>query len=468
MGETSFNYGKNKGGGARSLGVDAFIKNRTRAGFEDNRLGVKQLKDEGELTIWLHTKAEIEVVWKHPWRKRVEVEDKKTGRKEWKVFYSPIVSHERPIEVGGELQDAVMLHQRRRKKGERVYPPSDPFGKLCEAVFQEVRAGRLPFTEPLVEFRADRRDECVLYRAADFYGGFDERDLDEEEAEAARAAGVYLKDAWKQSLLASAFYVFCGVNDADPSGGQKVITLPDSVGRRIQKAVEGAIKDFGPVKGDPTKTPYPIKLVYDEDAKAAADKYAARALCGREPSAEVREMITEEEPADTADEVAPYDPDELRAQIEAHAVAPKVLLPLLDACFPPSKGGKKGAVADEKKAPPARVPMYSCDHCDEDEEARTLAATDEACPKCGAQYDLAAEPARLKTRPCLACKAQVPLGAPGVEVKCPSCGVEHLETAGVRGPSAWARVAAPEPKAEEKVVGRRGGSRKKAGDAPAG
>lgn len=468
MGDSSFNYGHNRGGGARSLGVDAFIKNRTRAGFEDNRLGVKQLKDEGELTIWLHTKAAIEVVWKHPWRVRKEVEDKKTGRKEWKVFYSPIVSHERPVEVGGELQDAVMLHQRRRKKGERVYPPSDPFGRLCEAIFQEVRAGRLPFTEPLVEFKADRRDECVLYRAADFYGGFDERDLSEEEAEAARAAGVYLKDAWKQSLLASAFYVFCGVNDADPSGGQKVITLPDSVGRRIQKAVEGAIKDFGPVKGDPTKTPYPIKLIYDEDAKAAADKYAARALCGREPTAEVREMIVDEEPADTADEVAPYDPDELRAQIEAHTVATKVLLPLLDACFPPSKGRAKSEPSKADKAPAKSEPEFSCDHCDEDEEARTLAATDEACPKCGALYDLSQDPARLKTRPCLECKTQVPLGPPGQGIACPKCGLVHVEQDGVRGPAAWARIEPAAAKAEEKVVGRRGARTKKAGDAKAG
>ena len=469
MGETSFNYGANyQRGSARALGVDAFIKNRTRAAFEDNRISEKQLKDEGSITFWLHTRAPIEVMWCHPWRVRKELEDKKSGRKEWRVFFSRLVSHEPPTEVGGELKDLVMQNQRRRKKGVRAYPPTDAFGKFCEAVFQEVRAGRIPFTEPLVEWKADRRDETVLLRAADFYGGFDERDLDDDEAEAARAAGVYLKEAWKNSVLATARYVFCGVNDADLAGGQKVFDFNDAIGRKIQRAVEGAIKDFGPEKGDPTKRPYPIVIEYDEDAKVAAEKYTARALVGRDPSPEVREMIVDDEPADSSDTTAPYDPDELRAQIEAHAVAPKVLLPLLDACFPPSKGGKKGAVADEKKAPPARVPMYSCAHCDEDEEAKTLAEDDTACPKCGATYNVEVDPDRPVTRPCLACNAQVPLGAPGVEVKCPSCGVEHLETAGVRGPSAWARVAAPEPKAEEKVVGRRGGSRKKAGDAPAG
>ena len=82
MGETSFNYGANyQRGSARALGVDAFIKNRTRAAFEDNRISEKQLKDEGSITFWLHTRAPIEVMWCHPWRVRKELEDKKSGRK---------------------------------------------------------------------------------------------------------------------------------------------------------------------------------------------------------------------------------------------------------------------------------------------------------------------------------------------------------------------------------------------------
>lgn len=483
MGRDDFNYGHGATHAGRDLDVDGFIKNRTRGAFDDNLITEKHLKDAGDLTLYLHTKAPINVRWCHQWWKRIQVEDKASGRKEWRVFFTRLNSHER--------EDEVLVYQYRRKKGVRVYTPTDPFGVLCEAVFQAVRDEQLSWLEPLVRFDSDRRDECKVVRAGDFYGGFNDRDLDDEAKEEARAAGVFVKDAWKQSLLAQARYAFCVVNEDDVAGGNKVFDVNDGIGRRWQKAIDGALNDFGAEKGNPKKTPYPFKVVYDENAKGA-DKYAVRALCGKAPSSEVLDLIREEDPADVSDLVALYDPDELRASIEAHAVAPKVLLPMLDRAFPPrdpararraeelrDTSQKRDTVPEEPAGPKRGEPLYSCDACDEDRDARTLAETDEACPKCGARYDLTSDPAALVTRRCLTpdCGAQVVLGGVGAEVSCAKCGAVHATVAdadgsALPGPSGWkiVRAAAPHPEVAAaeppKPVGRRGG-KKKAGDATA-
>lgn len=478
MGSDSFNYGHNAKNAGRSLDVDSFIKNRTRGAFDDNLITEKHLKDAGSLTLWLHVKAPINVRWCHQWWKRIQVEDKQTGRKEWRCFFTRINSHEQ--------DDAVLINQYRRKKGARVYAPTDAFGKLCEGVYQAVRAGSLSWLEPLVRFDSDRRDEIKIVRAGDFYGGFGDRDLGDEELEEMKAAGVYAKDAWKQSLSASARYAFCVVNEEDLGGGNKVFDVSDGIGRKWQKAIEGAQADFGPEKGNPKKTPYPFKVVYDENARGP-EKYTVRALIGKAPTSEVLDLIREEDPADQSDLIALYDPDELRASIEAHAVAPKILLPLLDAAFPARDPvfAKRAEVAaqreeqltnEERKAAdlPSADPFYSCDACDSDREAKTLAETDDACPKCGAHYDLTADPAKLLTRRCLTpdCGEQVVLAAEvGVECACAKCGAVHLDTE--PGPAGW-KVTKPAPAKEPEkpaeanppLVGRRGPrGAKKAADA---
>lgn len=480
MGSGDFNYGHGAKNAGRDLDVDSFIKNRTRGAFDDNLITEKHLKDAGSLTLWLHAKAAINVRWCHQWWKRIQVDDKQTGRKEWRCFFTRINSHER--------DDQVLINQYRRKKGQRVYAPEDAFGKLCESIYQAVRAGSLSWVEPLVRFDSDRRDEIKIVRAGDFYGGFGDRDLDDDQLEELKAAGVFVKDAWKQSLSASARYAFCVVNEDDVGGGNKVFDVNDGIGRRWQRAIEGAIADFGPEKGNPKKTPYPFKVAYDENAKGA-DKYAVRALVGKAATSEMLDLIREEDPADVSDLVALYDPDELRASIEAHAVAPKILLPLLDASFPVRDPSRARAAekppADkprEEPKPAAREPLYSCDACDADRDAKTLAAEDEACPKCGARYDLAADPAALLTRRCMTaeCGEQMQLPAPGAEAACGKCGAVHAVVPGadgepLAGPEGWKLVRPAPAKEPEKaaaaeatppLVGRRGG-KKKAADAPA-
>lgn len=445
MSNGSFNYGHNRQDAGRSLGVDDFLKNRTRGGFDDAVITEKHLREAGRdgLTLWLHTKVGINVRWCHQWFKRVKIRAKEGGREEWRVFFTRLNSHE----VGAE-GDLVMVNQYKRKRGVRVHPPTCPFGKFAEEVYQAVRDGELSWLEPIVRFESDKRDETRLLRAGDFYGGFNERRLEPGAVEEAREAGVFVKDAWKQSLTAGARYAFFVACE----GEAKVFDANDTIGQKWQKAIEGAIADYGPEKGNPKKNPYPFRVVHDDDAKGS-DRYVVRALYGRAPTSEELDLIREEEPADASDLLALYDPDELRAQIEEYAVSRKLVLPLLDRSFPTRDPSRSRAPAREPEgggrpaaddAAPADE-RYDCLHCG---AVEVKSAEEYVCPKCGAEED---EEGRLVTRPCTKCGAQVRLaGAYGEEAVCPKCGAVHAENEVVAEGGTevrWTFVRAPEPEA---------------------
>ena len=417
----SFNYGQNKhDSGAAMSDVDDFLKHRSRDRASDL---IVRWKDDGQVQLWLATRAPIFSVWRHPWFRIVESE--KEGRKERIVIPSPWGCH--------DSEDTAKKQYKRRPDGTRIAAPECPFDKLAEALKAEVDAGRLSWVEPIIKFEGDDRSKAVIIRPGDFWGAFSAKDLSDDEIASLRRAGVNRKEAWKSALPAKCSYVFVAAVDDDLASGLKLFVEGEAVGRKMQKAIRDEMDRQGTKDaGNPFKNPYMFRWSFD-DKRDFADKYDIKVI-GKRLSDEILAVI-QSEPPDTSDVTAAGDADELRASIEKHALYS--MGPLLDRVFGASESRTqvpKDAPVEKSEAkatePAAKKiePLYECDHCNK----VTLGEEDRKCSNCGAEYALVGVGAEarvvLSSRPCTACKTPISLPAKiGEKVPCPKCGEKHHE-----------------------------------------
>jgi len=418
--DATFNYGHSRQVAGREMStVDAFLEHRSRDRSSDLILKSSEWKKDGKLDLWLHTRSPIAAIWSHSlWRIGELTTD---GKKERAVFFTKWNCHD-PEEV-------LKRQYKRRADGSRVTPPEhDPFCKMIEAVRAEVVAGTIRWTDPILKFEGDDRSKTIIVRAGDFWGAFSSKDLSEEEIASMRREGIKKADAWKTALPAKCSYIFVAVDDAHIEAGARILIEGEAIGKKMQKAIRDEMERQGSKElGNPLKNPYLFRWTFD-DAKDFADKYDVRVL-GKKPSDEVLEIIRDEDPPDTSDQVAPGDIDELRTVVEAHWVADRAVRDrVLQAAF----GAKDPAAAPSGEK--IEEDRFDCDHCGAKE---AMGVEDLECPKCNAAYVILGQGedahAVLSSRPCTGCKAQIVLpgisgpGKFGDNVACPQCGAIHHE-----------------------------------------
>lgn len=429
-----------RGDGGLSLGLDEFLN--YGQGENDSGDNVvlnwkKNIDDNrGSVLGWLHTKAAIQLVNRHQWHKVVELKDD-NGNKRSEVFGDRFVCHENP--------ELIKLRKYRfSSRQDRNYPVPQicPFDKMLDMVFELVRSGRLPWTEPLFAFQGSgsgRKTEDVILHAAGIYGGFGEKNMARERVQALKRARINAGEAWRQDARPKANYLLQIVEHDHPEKGTRLVIEGDGFKNAMSEAINKERtrrrnKELMPI--GPAATPFPFMFEYDKTQKFDS-RYSAAAM-GDELSPAVRALIFDETKIiDTREYRQKSDPEAFYASLQEHC-----LIRGLDwgSCFADGIARvavPAGAPVGEGEAPH----LFSCEHCGK----ATMQAADYTCDPdaggCGSTYVDVIDPeknepvgVRIAKRPCTKCRTLIDLpeapanvGDVGATVACPNCGTKHHE-----------------------------------------
>jgi len=82
---------------------------------------------------------------------------------------------------------------------------------------------------------------------------------------------------WRKKIYARSEFLFVWIpteNRSDDNPAE-IVTATQGLAMAIKRMIGSAIDDYGEVKGDPLKTPYPIKLTFDDRESNPSHKYRA-------------------------------------------------------------------------------------------------------------------------------------------------------------------------------------------------
>ena len=367
--------------------IDEFLSHRSNESSKSNLLG-KWKKDPGYIDVWLHTKRIPKPVWVHSFPVKKTWTDKLTGEEVTRYFPEKFVCHE----SDRFLKD---FHRELATGKNSVVPEKCPVCKFIHHVRTQIARGKLAWTDVLYEFVEDR-DALVLH-AGGIYGAFN-RAKDDKEAQAdLRKHGIFLKDAWKETLLAKCNYVLSLVPEENPS---VVVTVePSLLGDKVKECIATTMEALGTEDGNPFLNPWCIRLKYNEKETEFSKKYSAIRMAKVALSSEVESLIFGDAPSIDS-QTRPFNTNKMRLLMEE---ACKVQIDF-DVIFgeehekksaskikePASTSMKAAPVASPsrraKKAPV--VEEIPCEDCQ-----APMLITDSVCKKCGAEYEVG-EPAR--------------------------------------------------------------------------
>ncbi len=362
---------------------------------------------DGEIKVWLHPKAPIKALWRHPWK--VVSSDGK------KIRLSRFTSMERPVTL--EKQNF------REDDGTREYPPElCPFSLLLEWVWQAIEAGSIDWCDPIFKFEAE--EEEVIY-AGGFTGKFQNSKLtDDEKKEIRKNTGIRLNEAFKQNGRASEQVVFIVIQNDDAAAGPVIAAEGRGLSRAFQKCVKDRRQSMTkePQKADPLK--FPVCFLWKlEEGKGGFKDYTVVAT-DDDLTDEIKEAMSDDLPS-TSKLFEPSNVPLLRQQFEeywCHEVTPP-WDELFEKAMEATKGTPAGKLPGDSETSRAKA---SDDDEDESEDDKVLppAKGSKSAPA------VASEP---EPAPCDACGK--PISDDVFEndpVICPHCGAEYEfdETAG--------------------------------------
>jgi hypothetical protein len=468
-------------GGSDGMSLAGFLGHKTSGGSGEY---LRAWRKEGEIKIWLHTKAGFHALWNHNWPRVVAVKDKQNGGEKMMVFSQRFVCH-----------DPETITRKARFKeddGRREHPPLlCPMCLMLDWISGEIAAGRLDWTKPLFRFEGDDDEHTQVLHAGGMVGLY-KSDLSKEEQQKLKKAGISLKTAWKEKVEVRCQYLFQVVDDSDPSAGVVKALEAGDLGDKLKDALRKEIKKRGE-RGNPAINPYPLLWSYDENEPQFGKKYDVTALDEERPTKEILRHITGPR-LDLTKDTSPGDCVELRTALETHAL---VDMPWDEFFAPAEKEGlmrSKAGATSAKKTKPAAAPATSIrsapagrddDEEDDEEELdeddapcdvckKPLGPDDLICGACGTTYDDNGTNIVIDGIPCRDCKTVVLLkdsdadDKPGTLHICGACATVHrftrIERSGDSDLVRW-EVEKRHPKAEEKTEGKpapKGGRRRAA------
>lgn len=316
------------------------------------------------------------------------------------------------VVTGNCYEDEAVLKKQFKYKpdGTREVPPKKcPLCKMLVHLEGMVLDDKIKWTSPIFRFEGatEAKDNSILH-AGGLYGSFGGK-LSDKEKLSLKEAGVRIDLAWQENAMAKLSYAFIGVDNNDAEAGMQILIEPELLGKKVQKLINDKIESDGEELGNPTITPYMIKMVYvDKENTPISDKYDAKAIMKVKITPEIESLIRGEK-VDLRGTTAPFNAASVRAIMEQYAV---VDLPwdefFADVSdedsgdeFPPKeKGedkkaddkpadkpapakseGKKGGrrkAAEEKPA----ANLIPCDKC-----KHPMGEDERVCPKCGTKYE---------------------------------------------------------------------------------
>lgn len=420
--------------------IDDFLADKTSAG---GAAYLGKWKDAGHVDVLHHCKAPIAVgLWRHRGLVVEDGENWQTREKENKVVSKNL----------GCLEDATVLkvqYKRDRDTGERITPPVKCGQcKFVEWIRTRVMTGDLDWLEPVFQLQGKDDERPTIVRAGHIYNGFGGANdkYDEDEIKAMAKAKVERKKAWMLNHYAKAYYVFRVLDVAHPEKGVQISVEPALLGDKVKAVIAGMREKYGTDEGNPLKTPYVIRWVYNKDADEFGKTYAAKEMVEGKNLVKVADSLkrliqwedpAEEQHASNAPDISgftrKFNPVSWAALVRPHALIDVPWDELYGTEAPEYEGtefdpakleGPKGRPTQLlgpknevlKEVPQAQEEMVACDKCD-----KPMPGSATKCPHCGKEYEVEEEPKAapppppMKTRSQLIAekKAQL-IGAKGV------------------------------------------------------
>lgn len=354
---------------------------------------LKNWKDKGSVTTWLHRNADILGLWRHQFPRLVPLEDKQTGAKRVEVWGHSYNCH--------ETEDLLKIQFRRDPKdNSRVAPPEVcGFCKMLEHIYQGIDNGSIDWTQEVFRFEGagnkNNPSGVVTLHAGGLVGAYNGNLTEEEKAEL-RAHKIFPSEAWKEKAQASLNYLFCVVDDSAPSAGVQVAIETSLLGDKVKTVIKDQLISRGEEEGDPSVNPYAIQWQHHPKESEFQKKYHAVALLKTQLTPEIDKLISGP-PPDTDNLQEKFNAQSMRAIMEKHCL---IDLPW-DQFFGKSDGTTKPTVATPsvpgrkatsavpvtapkpKAAPTPEVEMVACDEC-----GKEMPITASVCHHCGATYDV--------------------------------------------------------------------------------
>lgn len=360
------------------LDINEFLNHKS----SDRGAFLKNWKEKKKLNVFLHTRVLPLPIWQHGLPKVVVLDDE-DGESTRKVWTGKHVCH--------ETEDVLKRQFKRDEDGDRIAPPKRcGICRTAEHVRGMVRRGEVGMCDPLFRFEASAPEDTVVLRAAGFYNGYPRsmKEASKAEAEAIRAAGVSLKEAWKENALAKLAYIFAVVVADDPGSGVQISVETGLLGDRVKDVIANMMESKGSEAGNILTHPYCIQWEYREDAKKFDEKYDARPIERVEPTPEILELIRGPRP-DFGGADKKFKSAVVRTMLEDACVKPKLFD--WDELFgrggdeeaepeAPRGGGRTPEVASS--APAEEDEEVACDQCE-----APMKLSDPKCPHCGHVYD---------------------------------------------------------------------------------
>jgi hypothetical protein len=247
-----------------------------------NRLG--NWKEDGEVTIWIHTDSKIFKRLLHVIKYVGTREDEKTGQEEEAINFLFFNCHEEVDEFF-----------RRNKQGSE-FPCHCPMCRFIEWLEYEsdIEDGETVWEASIGDRRRD-----VIATKADFIGD-------------TKAGGDF-----RLSFKPKVQEVLAVVDHDDIENGLVVASESFSLIEDTKKAIKNAIDSKGEELGDPAINPYAIKWKFNAKARKPSDYYDAYVYEQAKLTDEIRDLL-DSDPLDLYSQIVPGDPEKLREIMEEH------------------------------------------------------------------------------------------------------------------------------------------------------
>lgn len=369
--------------------IDDFLAHRSndRGG---NRL--KGWKENGSITVWIHTKHVPRPRWAHRFPRLVVRDDRDTGETRREVWSSDLVCF--------ESEEVLKAQYRRTEDGKREKAPrACPMCRFIEWTRHMVDKGKLHWCRPVFRFDADDPTKSRILHAGGLYNAFGAQDLSDEQLKEMAKYGIYPKTAWQENAMAKLGYLFVVVDNDDLEAGVSVTVETGLLGDKTKEVIRKAMhpRVLGPERGNPMVHPYAIVWSYDEKKRKFDEKYDAFRAEDLKLTPAVERLIRGPA-ADVSGWVKPFDPEATRAVMEAACLLPKDKVPW-DAIFAPPKSepAEEGVERVPEVSTVARVEepaavvdadgdeLVACDEC-----GKAMKASASTCPHCGVTYEVEA------------------------------------------------------------------------------
>jgi len=296
---------------SRELSIDDWLLHRPNAGAGGKFLSKWKKNTPPEVKVWLHCETGIQPLWRHNWPKLVELD--KDGEKEEHIWSGDFNCWE---------EDKLLSQQykRDRNTGERNHPPQIcPLCIFLEQLRGKVEQEDIGWLDAVFVFDAeDDEEETILY-AAPLYNGIP-KELEDDERDELKEAGIRRTETWKQNTMAKCNYVFRVVDDANPSDGVQIAIEGTLLGEKMKEEIGKEIKRSGVKKGHPIHNPYPFLWENKKEERMIQKRFDATALTAEELREDVRKLVEETEAPSIAATCRVGDIAMLRSVMEEHIV----------------------------------------------------------------------------------------------------------------------------------------------------